>query len=102
MLTDQVKIKRHQARMQRLGPTIKTRSELFSLGADPTRLKILYLLQTRDELCVSEIASILKTTISAISHQLRRLERASMVTRTKMGKNACYSLTPGRYPLVRY
>ena len=66
-------------------------SELFKLIGDPTRLKILLLLQD-NELCVCDIADALKMGQSAISHQLRLLRGARLVKFHKEGKSALYSL----------
>lgn len=66
-------------------------SELFKLVGDPTRLKILTLLQ-QHELCVCDIAAALEMGQSAISHQLRLLRGARLVKFRKDGKSAWYSL----------
>ncbi len=45
-------------------------AELFKVFADSTRMKIIYALM-EEELCVCDIANIVQTTQSAISHQLK-------------------------------
>lgn len=66
-------------------------SELFKVFGDSTRVRILAgLLQ--EELCVCDIASLLKMTKSAISHQLRILRTARLVKSRKEGKEVFYSL----------
>ena len=50
-------------------------AELFKILGDPTRLKILSAIQSK-ELCVYDIADTLEMTQSAISHQLRILKQA--------------------------
>ncbi len=70
---------------------IRNLSELFKLVGDPTRLKILTLLQSH-ELCVCDIAAALSMGQSAISHQLRLLRGARLVKFRKEGKSAWYSL----------
>jgi len=49
-------------------------SELFKVFGDLTRIKILCAL-TESEMCVCDIASLFNMTQSAISHQLRVLNR---------------------------
>lgn len=66
-------------------------SEDFKILGDPTKVKILYALSQR-ELCVCDLASIIRMTDSAISHQLRLLRGRNMVKFRKEGKMAYYSL----------
>ena len=68
-------------------------SELFSLLADPTRLRIVHLLSMSEELCVCDIAFLIGVSQSVISHQLRILRSAGAVKRRKDGRAAFYSLT---------
>ena len=66
-------------------------AELFKIFGDSTRVKILYLL-FESEMCVCDIADILGMTVSAISHQLRILKNAKLVSYLKDGKSVYYSL----------
>jgi ArsR family transcriptional regulator len=66
-------------------------AELFKAFADSTRVKILHALSF-SELCVCDLACILKMSSSAISHQLRVLRAQKIVKYRKDGKNAIYSL----------
>lgn len=66
-------------------------AELFKVFADSTRMKIIYALM-ENELCVCDIAAIVGTTQSAISHQLRILKQAKLVKYKKDGKVVYYSL----------
>ena len=66
-------------------------SEFFKVLGEPTRLKILQALQI-SEMCVCDLAFLLETSQSAISHQLRVLRQANMVTHRKEGKVVYYSL----------
>lgn len=66
-------------------------AELFKVFADSTRMKIIYALM-EGELCVCDIAAIVGTTQSAISHQLRILKQAKLVKYRKEGKVVYYSL----------
>jgi len=67
-------------------------ADRFRVLADPTRLKIVYALSLR-EMCVYDIANMLEMTQSAVSHQLRTLKQAKVVSFRKNGKMVCYSLT---------
>lgn len=66
-------------------------AEFFKVFADSTRMKIIYALM-EDELCVCDIAAIVGTTQSAISHQLRILKQSKLVKYRKEGKVVYYSL----------
>ena len=72
-------------------PTIERLSETFKALSDKTRVKLLFALSIQ-ELCVCEIANLLETTKSAISHQLRILRNMRLVKYRKDGKMAFYSL----------
>lgn len=66
-------------------------AELFKTFGDTTRIKILYALMECD-LCVCEIAELVGTSQSAISHQLRTLKLARLVRYRREGKSVMYSL----------
>ncbi|MEF9991891.1 MAG: ArsR/SmtB family transcription factor [Paraclostridium sp.] len=71
--------------------TLYDLAELFKVFGDTTRIKILYALFA-SEMCVCDIADLLKMTHSAISHQLRVLKQARLVKFRKEGKTVYYSL----------
>ena len=66
-------------------------AETFKALADPTRLKIIYVL-SKSSLCVCDIANLLDMTQSAISHHLRLLRNLKLVKFRKEGKMVIYSL----------
>jgi len=66
-------------------------SDIFKVLGDPTRLRIVSALATR-ELCVCDIANLLGTSVSAVSHQLRVLRISKLVKHRKEGKMVYYSL----------
>lgn len=67
-------------------------AETFKAMSDPTRTKIIYALCQENELCVHDMAVIVGTTNSAISHQLRILRNLKLVKYNKVGKITYYSL----------
>ena len=71
--------------------TLSQLGDLFKVFGDPTRIKILYSL-FESELCVCAIAELLGMTQSAISHQLKVLKDANLVTFRREGKTIYYSL----------
>lgn len=66
-------------------------AELFDVMGDPTRARIICVLNS-GHLCVADIAALLGMTSSAISHQLRILKQARMVVGRRDGKSMYYSL----------
>ena len=66
-------------------------AELFKIFGDSTRVKILGVL-SEAEVCVCDLAQILKVSQSAVSHQLRVLKQARLVNFRKEGKVVFYSL----------
>ncbi len=66
-------------------------AELFRMLGDPTRLRILTVLEV-SELCVCDIARLLGMTVSAISHQLRLLKATGLVTARRAGKAIIYAI----------
>ena len=71
--------------------TLYVLTELFRIFGDSTRIRILYVL-FEAEMCVCDIAALLGMTQSAISHQLRALKNAKLVTSRREGKTVFYSL----------
>lgn len=66
-------------------------AETFSILGDRTRIKIIHALAL-EELCVCDIARLLDTTKSAVSHQLRVMRAMKIVRYRKAGKLVYYSL----------
>lgn len=65
-------------------------SDFFHILSDNTRISILCILDS-NEVCVSDIASILNMTKSAVSHQLKVLKDANLIKGRKVGKEVYYS-----------
>ena len=66
-------------------------AELFKVFGDSTRIRILYVL-FQSELCVCDLAEVLGMTQSAVSHQLKILKQAKLVTGRREGKSVFYAL----------
>ncbi len=89
-LIDQAKVAAVRATMP--APEILHRlAETFRVLGDPTRVRILQAL-SQEELCVCDLASLLGTTKSAVSHQLRLLRSLRVVAYRKAGRVVYYSL----------
>lgn len=67
-------------------------SRLFKAFADPTRMKVLYVLTKEEELCVCDVAAVIGHSNATASHHLRHLLDQGLVKYRKDGKIVYYSL----------
>lgn len=74
-------------------------AEFFKVFGDATRLKILFVLFDV-EVCVSDLATSLNMTQSAISHQLKILKQSKLVKSRRDGKQMYYSLADDHVRLI--
>lgn len=66
-------------------------AELFKVFGDSTRIKILSAL-SGGELCVCDVSTAVGMTSSAVSHQLKILKNAGLVSFRREGKTVFYAL----------
>ena len=64
----------------------------MQLLGDSTRFKIFKLLASKEELCVSEMATRLHISPSAVSQHFRNFEMLGLVEKERMGQKICYVL----------
>lgn len=74
-------------------------ADFFKIFGDATRIRILYVL-SQSEMCVCDIANLLKMGQSAISHQLRILKQMRLVKNRREGKTVFYSLADGHIETI--
>ncbi len=79
--------------MTRKDTKLRASEKYFAVLSGSTRLKILYLLQNEKELCVCDIADILETTVSAVSHQLKILRVSGFIKSRKDAQTIFYALS---------
>ncbi len=72
-------------------PSVQALADTFSALGDPTRVRILDAL-SHGELCVCDLAAVLKLSQSAVSHQLRLLRGLRLVRPRRDGRVVFYSL----------
>lgn len=90
-------------RFQQIKKNLKNKKELLNcakqLGVvgDTTRLKICYLLCNYPELSVGETAEILDTSVSVVSHSLKKLLKLDLVKRRKEAQTVYYSLINNQF-----
>lgn len=74
----------------------------FKAIGDPTRLRLLSLVAAREdgEACVCDLNEPLDLSQPTVSHHLKILVDAGLLTRTKRGTWSYYSLVPGALPAL--
>ncbi len=70
---------------------IRAMGDLFFQASDPTRLRILLRLLASCG-CVCELSGELGLSVSAVSHQLKKLRLAGLVSRSREGRHVRYRL----------
>jgi DNA-binding transcriptional ArsR family regulator len=68
---------------------------------DPTRLTIAAALAETDELCVCDLAWVTEKPENLVSHHLRTLRNAGLVTSRREGKMVMYAVTDAARGLLR-
>src|SRR4051812_23094707 len=82
-----------EARSQLLSVEDASRlSSLLAMMADPMRARILYALDTVDELCVGDLVLVLEGSPDAVGYGLRMLRTAGMVVNRRAGRVIYYRL----------
>lgn len=71
----------------------------FRVMGDGTRFKILWALD-RAEMCVCDLSALLGMSVSAVSHQLRRLRENNLVKARRAGKMVFYTIADDHVHLM--
>ncbi len=85
-----------ETQVRRRLATRKTANEelasIFAALGEPYRLRIFELFMDSNDLCVSDVAAYLGTSLPAASQKLRIMESAGLVVRERKGQRVCYRL----------
>ena len=73
---------------------------VFRLLGDPGRVRMLSALLEAGELCVCDLAAVVDTEESAVSHSLRLLRDAGVVRHRRAGRQVFYSLDDAHVRLL--
>ena len=76
------------------GEELELTAAIFQILADPTRLHIVDAL-SREELCVADLATVVGSSESAVSHHLRQLRLSRLVRTRRDGRMIYYRLDDG-------
>jgi len=80
---------------------MKDAAQFFKILADESRLKMLWLLFNRTELCVCDVMAVLEITQSKASRHLAALRNAGIAVDRKEGLWSYYSLRPAKDKLAK-
>ena len=76
-------------------------AKAFAALADPARLRLLSLVAAAPEVCACELVEPLRKSQPTVSHHLKVLFEAGLVTREKRGTWVWYSVVPERLEVLR-
>lgn len=75
-------------------------AEVFGLLSDPSRVRVLFALLEAGEMCVCDLAEMVEMSPSALSHALRLLRTAGVVTNRRDGRMMRYRLADSHVRLL--
>ena len=101
VFADKVQIENGRENLSELEGPIAQLSAVFNLAGNNARLKILYLLQEKHELCVCDLSDILKMKIPAISQHLRKMKDGGIIDNEKVSQTVYYHLEPEYENLIK-
>jgi len=78
-------------------PDLSAIVKAFATIGNETRLRILFLLAEAGELCVCDLSDIIGHSVSAVSHQLKKLKDNGFVTTRKEPPAIYYSISDNSY-----
>lgn len=91
-LADETQIRRCKKKIENVGSDLSDLATIIGLIGNDTRIKILYLIQSENRLCVCDLSDILGMTVPAISQHLRKLKDRGIISSERDGTIIYYSL----------
>lgn len=98
---DQVLIGECKKKLQKAETSFNRLSQVLSLAGNEVRMKMLYLLEEENELCVCDLADILEMTIPAVSQHLRKLKDGNILQTRRSGQTIFYSLKEEHLEIIK-
>lgn len=93
ILADEDQISRCEKKIENVGSELSDLATIIGLIGNDTRIKILYLIQSENRLCVCDLSDILGVTVPAVSQQLRKLKDRGIIRNHREGNMIYYSLS---------
>jgi len=72
--------------------TLEHHAKVFAALSDPVRLGLVHELRNRGQACGTDLSECLGISLSLVCHHARVLVEAGLLTKTKMGTTAVYTL----------
>lgn len=101
LYADQVLIGECKKKLQKGEASFSRLSKVLSIAGNAVRLKMIYLLEEENELCVCDIADILEMTIPAVSQHLRKLKDGNILQTRRAGQTIYYSLKEKHLEIIK-
>ena len=98
---DKVLIGGCKKKLQKAETSFNRLSQVLSLAGNDVRMKMLYLLEEENELCVCDLADILEMTIPAVSQHLRKLKDGDILQTRRNGQTIYYSLKKEHLEIIK-
>jgi DNA-binding transcriptional ArsR family regulator len=98
---DQVLIGECKKKLQKAEISFSRLSQVLSLAGNDVRMRILYLLEEENELCVCDLADILEMTIPAVSQHLRKLKDGNILQTRRNAQTIYYSLKEEHLEIIK-
>lgn len=98
---DEVLIGECKKKLQKAETSFSTLNQVLSLAGNDVRMKILYLLEEENELCVCDLADILEMTVQAVSQHLRKLKDGNILQTRRNAQTIYYSLKEEHLEIIR-
>jgi DNA-binding transcriptional ArsR family regulator len=98
---DQVLIGECKNKLQKTETSFSRLSKVLSLAGNDVRMKILYLLEEENDLCVCDLADILEMTIPAVSQHLRKLKDGNILQTRRNAQTIYYSLKEEHLEIIK-
>jgi DNA-binding transcriptional ArsR family regulator len=98
---DQVLIGECKKKLKKAENSFERLSQVLTLAGNDVRLKMIYLLEEENELCVCDLADILEMTIPAVSQHLRKLKDGNILQTRRDGQTIFYSLKAEHLEIVK-
>ena len=98
---DQILIGECKKKLQKAEISFSRLSQVLSLASNAVRMKILYLLEEENELCVCDLADILEMTIPAVSQHLRKLKDGNILQTRRDAQTIYYSLKAEHLEIIK-
>jgi DNA-binding transcriptional ArsR family regulator len=98
---DKVLIGECKKKLQKAETSFNRLSQVLSLAGNDVRMKMLYLLEEENELCVCDLADILEMTVPAVSQHLRKLKDGNILQTRRSGQTIYYSLKEEHLEIIK-